>query len=114
MNPEKKEWIRVWKQFSLDEIKDSLLIVGELTSDCGRCKEVGLSVDHSKSCPHCGAAFRFVTSRQAAGSVPNHYRGVGRITSRRPDLIFIEYDDYKRSTGKSKAYEMLGGTDPNE
>ena len=107
-----KDWLRVWKQFSLDEVKQSLLIVGDLTADCGSCREFGLHYDSVKTCPNCGAPFRFVTSRQAAGNAPTRYRDVQRITSRRPDLAFIDYDDYKKLTGKSQAYELLGGTEP--
>lgn len=109
---EKKDWLRVWKQFSVEEIQKSLIIVGDLTSDCANCKEVGLPVDKITTCPNCGITFRFVTSRQAAGNAPTRYRDVHRITSRRPDLIFIDYDDYKKLTGKSKAYEILGGGEP--
>ncbi|MBI4397797.1 MAG: hypothetical protein HY586_01575 [Candidatus Omnitrophica bacterium] len=110
---EKKDWLRVWKQYSVEEIKKSLLIIGELSADCYACKELGLHYDSVKECPNCGIPFRFVTSRQAAGNAPSRYRDVGRITSRRGDLIFIDYDDFKKLTGKSQAYELLGGEPPD-
>ena len=109
-----KDWLRVWKQFSVEEIKQSLLIIGDLSADCYACKELGLHYDSVKTCPNCGITFRFVTSRQAAGNAPTRYRDVRRITSRRPDLVFIDYDDFKKLTGKSQAYELLGGEPSSE
>ena len=87
-------------------------MIGDLSADCYSCKELGLSVDSTKICPNCGVTFRFVTSRQSAGNAPGRYRDVQRITSRRPELIFIDYDDFKKITGKSQAYELLGGDPP--
>lgn len=109
---DKKDWMRCWKQFSVDEIKKSLIIIGDLTADCYACKEVGLRYDSIQTCPNCGVTFRFVSSRQAAGNAPTRYRDVQRITSRRPDLTFIDFDDFKKLTGKSQAYELLGGDPP--
>ncbi len=110
---EKRDWLRVWKQYPIEEIKKALIIMGDLSADCYACKEVGLSYDADKTCPNCGVTFQYVTSRQAAGNAPTRYRDVHRITSRRPDLIFVDYDDFKKLTGKSQAYELLGG-DPAE
>jgi len=36
-------FLRVWKKFSLNEIKQSLLIIGDLAADCAACRELGLS-----------------------------------------------------------------------
>ncbi len=100
----KKFSIRVWKSLPLDEIKSSLLIVGDSSGDCSSCKALGLSYEKHKNCPECGVPFKYIASRSK-----DRYRWAGRIADKRPDLIFIDYDDYKKWTGKSQAYELLGG-----
>ena len=36
---------------------------------------------------------------------------IGRIRDKCPDLIFVDYDDYKKLISKSKAEEFLRGND---
>jgi len=103
------DFLRVWKKFSLKEIKQSLLIIGDLAADCAACRELGLSYEKTKTCPQCGVEFRFVTSRPASGNSSDRFRWVRRLSEKRPDLTFIEYDDFKKSTGRSQARQILGG-----
>ena len=58
-------------------------------------------------CPKCGVTFRFITSRLAGPLDRNRGATVKRIKDRRPDLTFIDYQDYKEITGKQQAREFF-------
>ncbi|MBI3315484.1 MAG: hypothetical protein HYZ87_00715, partial [Candidatus Omnitrophica bacterium] len=51
--------------------------------------------------------FRFITSRNAGKLDRNRGGTVKRIKDRRPDLTFIDYEDYKEITGKQQAREFF-------
>jgi len=106
-------WFRTWKEYDLDELKKSLLIVGDSAADCASCKCLGLSYQSVQTCPECGVTFKYISSRSSRGNSPERYRWVRRIKGKRPDLVFIDFDDYKKWTGRSQAYELLGGEEPD-
>ncbi|MFA4991410.1 MAG: hypothetical protein WC569_02400 [Candidatus Omnitrophota bacterium] len=92
------ELVRVWKEIETDDISHHLLIVGESTGDCSNCRELGINYSMAKVCPKCGSDFKYIASRT---------REIRKIKNRRPDLIFIELEDYKRATGKIKAKNLF-------
>lgn len=104
-----KVWIRTWVEDDLNEIKNHILIAGELTSDCGVCKEIGLDIKNAKHCPNCGAEFKYITTRVAAGSSGERFTVIKRIREKCPNLIFVDYEDYKKLISKSKAEDFLRG-----
>jgi len=88
------ELIRVWKEFDAGEISKHLLIAGLLTADCSNCRELGIDYSTAKTCPKCGVNFKYIASRG---------KEIKKIKNRRPDLIFIDFEDYKKNTGEIKA-----------
>ncbi len=100
--------IRVWQTVDLEGVKAHLMIVGELTADCAPCRELGIKYAEAKTCPKCGVTFRFITARSATGGLKVSAGAVKRIKDRRPDLTFIDYDDYKSITGKQNAHDFFG------
>jgi NAD(P)H-hydrate repair Nnr-like enzyme with NAD(P)H-hydrate dehydratase domain len=88
------ELIRVWKEFDAGEISKHLLVVGLLTADCSNCRELGIDYSTAKACPKCGVDFKYIASRG---------KEIKKIKNRRPDLIFIDFEDYKKTTGEIKA-----------
>ena len=100
-------WIRTWVEKDLKDIESHIIIIGELSSDCGVCKEIGLDISKDRQCPKCKAVFKYATSRLAAASNMDRYSVIRRIRIKCPDLIFVDYDDYKKLTSKSKAEEFL-------
>lgn len=97
-------YIRVWQACDLESLTKHLMILGDLTSDCAACRELGIDWTQAKSCPQCGTVFRFIALRSTGGS-----RGaaVKRVKERRPDLTFVDYDDYKEITGRTKARDFF-------
>jgi hypothetical protein len=100
-------YLRVWQACDIPEITKHLLIVGELSADCASCRELAIDHQTAKSCPKCGTAFRFIASRNAGKLDMNRGATVKRIKERRPDLTFIDYEDYKEITGKQQAREFF-------
>ena len=94
-------YIRVWQACDIQELGKHLLIVGDITADCRNCRELGVDYAHAKNCPKCGTDFHFIAVRNSSGGA------VKRIKERRPDLTFIDYEDYKHATGKQSARDFF-------
>lgn len=100
-------FIRIWQACDVDEVTKHLLIVGDITADCTNCRELGIDYTQTKSCPQCGTVFRFIASRNTGKLDRNRGATVKRIKDRRPDLTFIDYEDYKEITGKQQARDFF-------
>lgn len=100
-------YIRIWQPANVEQIKEHLMIAGDLSSDCAKCQEVGLNLT-DRSCSNCGTDFLFIASRQATGANKGAGKTVARIKDRRPDLTFIDYEDFKQLTGKKSAEDFFG------
>jgi hypothetical protein len=100
-------YIRVWQPCDIQELGRHLLIVGDLTADCASCRELGIDYAQAKSCPKCGTIFRFITSRNAGKLDRDRGSTVKRIKDRRPDLTFVDYEDYRNISGKQSARDFF-------
>ncbi len=100
-------YIRIWQACDVNEITKCLLIVGDVTADCSGCRELGIDYTHAQNCPQCGVKFRFITSRNTGRLDKNRGGTVKRIKERRPDLTFVDYEDYKEITGKQQARDFF-------
>jgi len=99
------DFIRVWKDIDIKDISDHLLVVGDVAGDCSKCRTLGIDYVKSAMCPKCGTGFKYIASRS---------REVGKIIKRRPDLIFIDFEDYKKITGKIRARDLFAPKDGQE
>lgn len=102
-----KSWIRIWSEKDITEIGKHLLIVGDAKGDCASCKELGLDYKTVKQCPNCHTSFLFVTSRRFETHLNERFGIVKRLSDLRNDLVWIDYDDYKKITGRQKAREFF-------
>ena len=101
-------FIRIWQPVDLEQIKKHLLIAGDVSADCGNCRELGLKYAEVRSCPACGTEFKFITARSAVGSAKSMGSIVKRIKNRCPHFTFVDYGDYQSLTGKQSARDLLG------
>lgn len=92
------ELIRVWKEIDIKDVSSHLLIAGLSSGDCSNCRELGINYSTAASCPKCGTDFKYIASRG---------KEIRKIRDRRPDLIFIDFEDYKRITGFLKAKDFF-------
>lgn len=102
-----KEFIRLWVEEDLEELAKHLLIVGVSMGDCGNCRQLGLDYAKVTHCPQCKTDFRFITSRQAGGGSPERFRWLRQIRAKRPELRFVDYDDFEKNTARKKAKDIF-------
>ena len=100
-------FIRIWQPCNVEGITEHLLIVGDVTADCAHCRELGIDYTKTKICPKCGTNFKFIASRNTGKMDRNRGGTVKRIIDRRPDLTFIDYEDYKEISGKQNARDFF-------
>ena len=101
-------YLRTWQAFNLDEVEKHLLILGDLTGDCASCRELGIQHQTARECPRCKTSFKYVTSRRLETHPGERFQLASRLKGKRPDLIFIDYEDYKKTLGRKKAREFFG------
>ncbi len=94
--------IRIYQYFDINDIKDKLLIVGDLSGQCSKCNHLGVKLD-SRDCPECHTVFKFITFR----NIKDHLPKVQKLKHERPDVVLVDHDDFKRQTGALKAEEFL-------
>ncbi len=92
------ELIRIWKEIDIKDIEGHLLVVGLTSADCSNCRELGINYSTAVSCPKCGNVFKYIASRG---------KEIRRIRNKRPDLIFIDFEDYKKIAGFTKAKDFF-------
>ena len=101
-------FLRAYQRFDLDEVRGSLLIVGEVTGNCVACGEMGLAPASVAICPNCNARFRYIASRRIESNPGERFQYAHRIEMERPDLIFIDLNDYQKMDSRAKARDILG------
>lgn len=103
-----KEFIRVYREFDMDEVAKHLLIMGDLSGDCASCRCLGIDYYSAGMCPECGVPFKYVTSRRLEGNPGERFQLARRMRDKRPDLTFIDYTDYQKLMGQKKARDFFG------
>ena len=98
------EHMRVWKEISVEDVQNHIIMVEDKFGHCPGCRQIGIELKELKNSPRCGRTFKYVTSKDARGGKTDI---VGRTRKKLPDLIFVDYDDYERVTGKKKAESLF-------
>ncbi|OGX17117.1 MAG: hypothetical protein A3K83_06880 [Omnitrophica WOR_2 bacterium RBG_13_44_8b] len=97
-----KSIVRVWQEIETEYIEKQLLVAGNTTGDCGNCREIGISLE-AKTCPKCGTLFKYMSTRTS-----NSVKEAKRLRSKRPDLILIDFSDFREAQARKKAHGFLG------
>jgi hypothetical protein len=97
-----ERFLRIYKKMDFTSVKSHLLIYGALSGSCASCKAMDIKIDAPK-CPQCSSEFKFI----AFLNVRDHMPKMLRLSSERPDLTFVDYDDFKKVEGALKAEEFL-------
>lgn len=103
-----QEFLRTFRSFDIEEVKSHLLLMGDLSADCGACQELGIDGYTAAECPACGAVFKYATSRRLENNPGERFQFAKRMTEKRPDLTLIDYTDYSKVLGKKKARDFFG------
>ncbi len=97
-----ERFLRIYKKYHLDEVKFHLLTYGALSGTCANCKHMDLRLD-TLQCPECKNEFKFI----AFQNVRDHLPKMLRIAQERPNITFIDYDDFKKIEGEEKARDIF-------
>ena len=103
-----KEYLRTFKLFDFDDVKQHLLIMGDLKGDCGNCRALGIDAYHVKYCLECKTEFKYVTSRRLEMHPGERFQLIRRLQEKRQDLLFVDYTDYAHFLGKQKVRDIFG------
>lgn len=95
--------MRVFKKVDLDDVREHLMICGDLSASCSKCKEMGFKMDLPQ-CPGCGTDFKYVAFRNIKENMPK----ILKLSETHPRLIVVDFDDFKRIDSASKAKEFFG------
>lgn len=96
------KFIRVYRPLDVKDIQQHLLIHGDLASSCAACNSLDLQLDMDQ-CPQCGAVFKYVAFR----NIKSHYPKLQKLKDRRPDVEIVDFEDYQRQIGASKAQDFF-------
>lgn len=102
------DFLRVFKAFNIEDVRKHLLIMGDLSSDCGACRALGIDFYQAAQCPECGTPFKYVTSRRLESHPGERFQLAKRVSEKRQDLTFIDYTDYTKLLGQKKARDFFG------
>jgi hypothetical protein len=98
------EYLRIWTEVDIEDIKAHIVMVDDIQGYCPQCKKIGIDLKNISKCPSCSREFKYVTSKDASGG---KVEIVLRTRKKLPDLIFIDYNDYERITGRNKAESLF-------
>ena len=99
------EYLRIWNEVEIDEITNHLIMADDLNGFCPECKKLGIELNQElKNCPSCSREIKYVTSKDSKNG---KVEIVTRIRKKLPHLIFVDYNDYERITGKKNAENIF-------
>ncbi len=102
-----RDYLRTYQTYDIEDVKKHLLIVGDLSSDCASCRQLGIDAATAKTCPNCGTEFKYITSRRIESHPGERYQIVKRWREKRPELPFIDHGDFSRTLGHKKARDFF-------
>ncbi len=95
--------IRIYNVMDIKQVKPHLMIYGDLSASCANCNKVDLRLENT-NCPECKAEFKYIAFRNPRVHIPK----IHKILKEKPHIKIIDFDDFKRSEGASKAQDLLG------
>ena len=102
-----REYLRTYKEYDIEDVRKHLLIMGDLSGDCASCRALGIDGYTEKSCPECGTPFKYITSRRLDSHHGERFQLVRRVLTKRPEMIFIDHEDYAKTIGQKKARDFF-------
>lgn len=100
-------YVRSWKAFRIDDVKTHLLILGDSYGDCASCRQLGMDPWKATECAGCHTKFNFIASRRSITHPGERFSIAKRILEKRPDLQFIDFDDYQKAVGNQTARDFF-------
>jgi hypothetical protein len=98
-----ERYLRIYKKFYFDEVKSHTLLYGVLSGSCSSCKEIDIKLD-ARECPSCKNVFKYIAFMNPREHMPK----IQKISHERPEMLLIDYDDFKKVEGELRAKDILG------
>ena len=99
--------LRVWQPFDLRDVEEHLIVLGDCSGNCAKCRELGIDPWVEKECPACHTKFTYITTRRFATHPAERFRFARRVLENRPDLRLVDYEDYQKAVGSRKAKDFF-------
>ncbi|MCK4519910.1 MAG: hypothetical protein KAT96_01935 [Candidatus Omnitrophica bacterium] len=96
-----KRFIRVWEELDLADVEKHLIVAGDLSAECFCCHKVGIDLK-ARACPNCSAFFKYMGFRRKVRLAYLH-----QIKEELPRIVFIDFEDFKKSLGTRDARKLL-------
>ncbi len=97
-----QRFLRIYKALDIQEIREHLLIGGDLFGQCAHCQTIGLKLEVHQ-CPQCHKEFKYIAFK----NIKDHLPKLHRLFSERPEIVIVDYEDFKRLSGALRAEEFL-------
>ena len=97
-----QRFIRIYQKFDVKEIKEHLLIFGDLSASCANCQAINIKFE-TVHCPECRTPFKYIAFR----NIKDHIPKLQKLSQVNPTFVFVDYDDFKRTYSALKAEEFL-------
>lgn len=92
-----KQYLRIYSQLDIDEVRKHLLLVDDLYGSCANCRHVGLNYTKDVKCPQCGAEFRYLATR-----IPSETPKIlARLEQDGRKVTVIDRDDWEKATARN-------------
>jgi hypothetical protein len=101
-----KAYIRQWNQFSIDDVKNHILLIDDLYGTCGKCRQLGLSYLKDKICPGCKTEFRYLATKMQTPA--ELAKLLNRIQSENLSFTVIDRTDYDKAIAKDVIGNLFG------
>jgi len=102
-----QHYLRTFRAFQLDEVKNHLIVIGDLSGNCASCNRLGINAYDAKTCPECGTVFKYIASRRLETHPAERFQLARRLGEKRPDLLLIDYQDYQKAAGDKAARDFF-------
>lgn len=98
-------YIRVWQELELEQLKKHLLLIDDLYGTCANCKQLGLNYTKDKTCPGCKTEFQYLAT---SSNKPEEIKKIlNRIKTDNLKLTLIEKEDYTNANAKNQAKDLF-------
>jgi len=97
-----ENFIRIFAKKDVNAIKPHLMIYGDLSATCANCQAMDVKMEAVR-CPQCGNDFKYIAFRNFKSHLPK----MNRLFEERPYLTIVDFEDYQKSLGQSKAQEFF-------
>ncbi|MFH1360429.1 MAG: hypothetical protein ABIJ41_05250 [Candidatus Omnitrophota bacterium] len=92
----------MFKKIDVDALKEHTIVCGDLSANCSKCNALGLKIGTPK-CPECATDFKYLTFR----NIKENIQKFQKLSECNPHMSFVDYEDYKKLTGASKAKDFF-------